>query len=500
MSRRLLFLGSALCAAFFCVSCANETETVTVPADNGDVGGWVSFTIDVTGTLGITPTAGTAVSESVFRPALQFAPSPDAPELAVTPATVTIEYGDGSALRVTVSASSWQAPVHRYAVSSAPVTARLRVEPSTALTVINTGFRAGDGGNDQSGKTDVPFIAYLPPLEAPFGDSGDALDARTVRAYVGTVLAVDNLQAYPNLHAFCCEWQPLRELDLSGLASLRTLEAFYSEIKKTNFQGCAALRRCCLESTGAYASWRVEGGVRIESEELDLRDSPLLQDIRGTNDDHVRVRLSSAAKGSLWHFCKMNNGRMRDIAFDDGGAESFDLSDFTALTQCWVSGTPLFGESVLIGNGVTESLWAGGCGIREIRAAGQGQLTELDLSFSGAIDLLDIGGCAGLTRLNLANDQLAGLAIGDSARLVCLNLTDCGLSQDLVDSLLVTLDSFLTVADYSWLSEEERTDPLKMPVCLASTANAGRPNAPPSSAGLAHLASLRSRGWVISTN
>ena len=166
MSRRLLFLGSALCAAFFCVSCANETETVTVPADNGDVGGWVSFTIDVTGTLGITPTAGTAVSESVFRPALQFAPSPDAPELAVTPATVTIEYGDGSALRVTVSASSWQAPVHRYAVSSAPVTARLRVEPSTALTVINTGFRAGDGGNDQSGKTDVPFIAYLPPLES----------------------------------------------------------------------------------------------------------------------------------------------------------------------------------------------------------------------------------------------------------------------------------------------------------------------------------------------
>ena len=50
----------------------------------------------------------------------------------------------------------------------------------------------------------------------------------------------------------------------------------------------------------------------MESEELDLRDSPLLQDIRGTGDDHVRLRLAEGAKATLWHLCKMENYRMRN--------------------------------------------------------------------------------------------------------------------------------------------------------------------------------------------
>lgn len=403
----------------------------------------------------------------VFRPALQFRASGEDAAASAVPVTVTIDYGDGVTHTETVETSSYLPPTHRYQTSASPRTALLTVSPWEELTVLNLGFREGDDGNNID-KTEVPLIDVHPPEEGSYENLEYDQLPGAIWGYAGKVLAVSNLQAAVNLQAFCCEWQPIVELDLSGLSKLRTLEGFLSSIKSANFQGCAELRRCCLEQTGANASWRMEGGTRIESEELDLRDSPLLQDIRGTGDDHVRIRLAEGAKATLWHLCKMENGRMGEIAFGDGEPEIFDLSDFPALQECWVAGSPFLPPQLVISNPVTVSLYGWGSGVTSVDASGQEQLLDLRLGGS-ALTAVNIEGCTRLETLYLQNS---------------------GLSETMVDSILETLDSFGTSV----------TPGDEVSVDLTSAATDEHPNAAPSAAALVHLESLRSRGWVILTN
>lgn len=460
MTSRLLAL--SCCISLLLAGCAFlATDDGAQPTNTGETDGrGIEFTIDVSGT------------DPTFRPALQFTGS--------EPATVTIDWGDGAApLEQTVTAASWMAPAHDYATSDSTRKATLSVEPWAVLTVVNVGFRAGDGGNDASRTNTGVTIDFLPPAEGDFGNPYETLDAASIRGYVGTVTAVSGLQNASNLRAFCCEQQPIETLDVSGMSSLRTVEAFFSGVKTTNFRGCEELRRCCLESTGANASWSMEGGERIESEELDLRDSPFLQDIRGTGDDHVRVRLHPDARSTLWHLCKMGNYRMDDIAFGNGAPIPFNLSEFSALAQCWVSGSPILPTALAIDNGATESVWASGMGITSVNASNQAQLTDLELSGNPLAEL-EIAGCESLERLDLR---------------------DCALTQALVDGILETLDGFGTYRDYSqWMDAVDMANPEFARIVLASGEGSERPNAAPSAAGAAHVTALRSRGWSIAVN
>lgn len=398
------------------------------------------------------PPAGSihiTVTGPLFRPALALA----------APAAVILDYGDGSAVVSNFfSSGSHALAAHTFSGSAPARTVLLQVAPWSALTVLNLGFRAGDGGND-TGRTDVPVIMLHPPSAAFSGvNDWDTLDADRVRGYVGTVTAVSNLQVATGLLGFCCERQPLTVLDCSGLAQLRTVEAFFSSVKSASFQGCAALRRCCLESTGARTNWRIVGGIRVTDEVLDLRDSPLLQDIRGTNDDRTGIRLHPGALATLWHLCIMENYRMTGIWLGEDATPLTDLSGFRLLNECWISGSRVV-PSLVVTNGVTDSIMATGCGLTNLNLQGQTQLREINLGYN----------------------TLAGVTLAGAAGLDRINLNNCGLTQPLVDSVLATVDGWGTAYTNEWY--------------MATVDLSG--NAVLSTAGLAHRVNLTNRNWVV---
>jgi hypothetical protein len=394
-----------------------------------------------------------AVSGSHFRPAMELSAA----------AAVSVDYGDGSpAFSINAGAGPLLLSDYAFADGPGPHEAILRVTPWTALAVLNLGFRGGDGGNGSWERelSDLPEFRFHPSFETV--DWSEDEEA-TVIDYVGSVTAVSGLSAAPNLVAFCCEFQPITVLDLSGCANLLSLEGYLSDIQSTNFQGCVSLRRSCLESTGARANWRVENGVRTDDEVLDLRDCPDLRDIRGSGDDHTMLYLNPGALDTLWHLCKMGNGRMQSLKIGDEAPGKLDVQRFTALLQCWIQGSPVI-ESLIIDNGVTDDVDAARCGITLVDVSGQTQLRILLLSGNG-IESINLNGCSGLQTLDLG---------------------DCGLDRDQVDSVLAVMDGFGSEPD----------DPAYCGIFLAYEGG-DAPNAAPSAAGFAHAAALRGRGWTV---
>lgn len=397
----------------------------------------------------LPPSAEQSVSITVKGPLFR-------PALALTAqAAVLVDYGDGSAVVSNyLTSGSHVLDAHTFAGSATSRTVLFQVRPWSALSVLNLGFRAGDGGNNTS-QTDVPVIAFHPSTAAI---PGGTLTPAEIRGYVGEVTAVSNLQVATELLAFCCEQQALTILDCSGLTKLRTVEAFYSSVKSTSFQDCAALRRCCLESTGARTNWRVTGGVRVTDEILDLRDSPLLQDIRGTNDDHTGLRLHPGALATLWHLCKMNNYRMTALWLGDDTVPQIDLRGFRMLKDCWIAGSPVI-PSLVVTNRVTDSIMATGCGLTNLDIRNQTQLREINSGYN----------------------TLAGVNLDGATELDRITLNNCGLTQPLVDYVLATVDGWGTAYTNEWY--------------MATVDLSG--NAAPSAAGLTHRVNLTNRNWVV---
>ena len=392
------------------------------------------------------------VDDSHFRPALELSGA----------ATVRVDYGDGSDPLVLSAAAGVRELADRvFADGAGEHEVSLVVTPWSALTVLNCGFRAGDGGNNTAA-TDVPVIGFHPPTTASGFENPYATPSRTaMREYVGTVTAIDGIQAATHLVALCIEWQAVDTIDCSNMTRLRSLEAFLSDVKSHSFQNCPALRRCCLESTGANSSWRIEGGVRVESASLDLRDSPSLQDIRGSGDDHDGLILHPSALGPLWHLCKMGNWRMQAVTIGDETPAPIDLTRFAALSECWISSSPVIDEVEFVG-GALHSMWLTSCGVRSIDIRDNDHLDEIDAA-NNPIESIGIAGCDGLRRLVFR---------------------DCGLDADTVDYLLAYMDSLGVVSGTEY----------------PFTVDLGGTNAAPSATGLARAEALRARNWAVTTN
>ncbi len=392
------------------------------------------------------------VDDSHFRPALELSGA----------ATVSVDYGDGSDPLVLSAAAGVRELADRvFADGAGEHDVSLVVTPWSALTVLNLGFRAGDGGNNTAA-TDVPVIAFHPPTTASGFENPDYLPTETeMRAFVGRVTAITGLQAATRLIALCCERQAVETVDCSNMTRLRSLEAFYSQVKSHSFQNCPELRRCCLESTGANTSWRIEGGVRVEDGSLDLRDSPYLQDIRGTGDDHDLLRLHPGALGTLWHLCKMFNRDMNGIQVGTEAPAPLDLTRFAALEECWIMESPVIDE-VTVRGGSLRSVWLNSCGVRAMDLRDNDNFYELTAP-GNPIESIAISGCDGLRMVDLRN---------------------CGLDQTQVDYVLAYVDSL------------DVTSPVEWPY----TVSLGGNNAAPSATGLASAGELRARNWAVTTN
>ena len=394
------------------------------------------------------------VASGFFKPAMEFSAD----------AEVTVDYGDGT-LPVTFSAGSGPVSPDTYlfADGASLHQVRILVDPWEALSVINLGFRGGDGGNgdDERLLSDLPYIEFHPSFdEIPDDDADEPKDV--VLDNVGTVTAIENLSVAAGLTALCCEYQPIEVLDLSDCGNILTLEAYFSSITTTNFQGCVSLRRCCLEATGAMYNWRVEDGDRIDDEVLDLRDCSDLRDIRGTGDDHVMMYLHPDAVAKLWHLCKTYNSRLTEVKIGDEEPAKLDIRRFTNLIQCWLSYSPVIEDAAATdANASLYSVWLSGCGVQTLDIENQTQIRYVDIDDNPLTDV-NIRGCANL---------------------IVLKMHDCGLPEAMVDGILEDLDESL--------GDDPASDNL---ITLDGT------NDPPSAAGLVHAEAMRSRGWNISIN
>lgn len=416
------------------------------------------------------------VSSDFFRPAMEF----------TADAIVTVDYDDGTApAEIAITGPTGPSSVNRVfdshtfedAQTSHDVTVVVR--PWSALKVLNLGYRAADGGNDTGGNG-LDYITLYP--EEPNSGGMDWND--WIRGHVGTVTAVSGLSAATDLYAVCCDNQALTEIDLSGCDKLKTLEAYSSQIKKTNFAGCASLVRCSIENTGARYSWRVVNGNRVEDASLDLADCPVLRDIRGSADDHDLLKLHPGALGTLWHLCKWGNPHFTHVQIGDEAPGKLDPRRFVALRQIWLGGSPVLGELV-INNGVPDSIWGNSCGITSIDCRGQTQLRVLQAAYD-PVTSIDITGCTALYELSLTSGLLseanresltATVETLSGLRIVTLN---CGFSQEQVDRILSAFNSLPVPSHiYSW-------DSFVLDL-------SGSNNASPSAAGVADAESLRAK-------
>lgn len=380
-------------------------------------------------------------------------------------ASLSLDYGDGSTpLAGTFPAGEVLPENHVFQDAAAVHAVVLTVSPPTALTVVNLGFLGGDEGNSDRVRdlSDLPLLPFLPPTRPdPFINEETA-----ILDYAGTVTSIEGLSSAVSLIAFCCEWQPIEELDLSGCTALLTLEAYQSHIETMSLQNCTSLRRCCIEATGARYSWRMVNGIRIENESMDLSDCPDLRDIRGSADNHTQVWLHPDALNTLWHFCKWGNPRLTTIKIGNEAPGKMDVRRFRALRELWINSSPFLGD-LIINNGTTSSIWGDRTGITSIDFSGQTQIGYVVLT-NNDIDSINIDGCSGLVGLEGSN---------------------CGFTQAQVDYILATLDSFNRIDVYGHYR-----------IMLADDEGSANRNAEPSATGLAHAEALRTRGWTITFN
>jgi|GEM_PF-2245087 len=438
---------------------------------------------------------GITVDGTHFRPAMEFTAA----------ATVTVDYGDGTTPAVTAIDAPVSGSVvfhefddHVFADIAPSHAVSFRVEPWSALKVLNLGYFAMDGGNDTWTNGIDSIQTYPPDASRLANEENEAF----IHRYVGEVSAINGLSAATNLYGICCEYQPIVEMDLSRCGELRTLEAYAADIERTNFSGCASLVRCSVEGTGARYSWRMMNGARVEDASLDLADCPVLRDIRGSADDHEILKLNPGALGTLWHLCKWGNPRFTQVQIGDEAPGKLPTTRFTALRQLWVGGSPMLGE-LIITNGAIESVWGNACGITRVEAVNQPQLRELQL-MDDPITSLVISGCPNIYLIYFNNSaipsaQTEGLVeyISGSTNLRNLVLNNCNLAEAQVDRILAAFNALPVPSTvYEW-------DSFTLDL-------SGGNNASPSATGSADAQSLREKAinvnngtithWTVTTN
>lgn len=247
----------------------------------------------------------------------------------------------------------------------------LRVTPWTALTGINVGYDAGDGG---------------------YGNFA-LVENQNVSGFINIALA-------SNLHYLCTSHNPLDLLDLRGLTELRFIESlFCMNLKLAKLDTHPYLERICVEN------------CNLDS--LDISGCSALEDLRASRNNYNTINWGSAGL-ALWHLCVRTNPRL--------------IENLPALTQF-----PLLRELLTWDDNQTGSFVCHSPVIRRIDSydnhytsadvSGCSELKELSLSGS-QLDALDLGTAANINYLRLTNCGLDGSQVN----YVLKTLDDAGLT------------------------------------------------------------------------
>ena len=162
----------------------------------------------------------------------------------------------------------------------------LSVQPAEALTSINLGFDASDGGETT-------------PL--PFRDPQN-------------VSAVEFPRPLPGLRYFAASYNPLTNtLDFTGCTNLEAVECFQaSALRHVVLADLPNLKRVCLEDA--------------DLQELDLSGNPALEDVRGALNNYAEILVARGTGPAVRHWCTRDNPQLAQ-SFQDVMTNFFALRD-----------------------------------------------------------------------------------------------------------------------------------------------------------------------------
>ena len=146
----------------------------------------------------------------------------------------------------------------------------LAVEPAAALTALNLGFDAADGGEttplDPRDPQNVSAIEFPAPL--------------------------------PGLRFFAASYNPLTNtLDFTGCTNLEAVECFNAAtLRHAVLTNLPNLKRVCFEDA--------------DLQELDLSGNPALEDLRGALNAYTEIRAGRGTGPAVWHWCTRDNPQL----------------------------------------------------------------------------------------------------------------------------------------------------------------------------------------------
>lgn len=234
---------------------------------------------------------------------------------------------------------------------------RLSVEPAEALTAINLGFDASDGGETT-------------PL--PFRDPQN-------------VSAVEFPRPLPGLRYFAASYNPLTNtLDFSGCPALEAVECFQaSPLRHVVLTNLPALKRVCLEDA--------------DLQELDLSGNPALEDLRGALNNYSAILVGRGTGSNIWHWCTRDNPQL---------AQSFQeiMTNFFALRELYIWNDNQSGRLAPVSTNLID-LQAADNRYASADLSGKDQLVYCNFSGNRLTNLV-LTGCTSLRMLDVHGNRL----------------------------------------------------------------------------------------------
>ena len=234
---------------------------------------------------------------------------------------------------------------------------RLDVQPAEALTAINLGFDASDGGET----TPLPF-------RAPQG-----------------VSAVYFPQPLPALRYFAASYNPLTNtLDFNGFSALEAVECFNAAtLEHVVLTNLPNLKRVCLEDANL--------------QELDLSGNPALEDLRGALNNYSAILVGRGTGPAIGHWCTRDNPQLTQ-SFQDV------MTNFFALRELFIWNDNQSGHLSLVSTNI-QYLQAADNAYTSADFSGKSTLLDCVLSGNQLTNLV-LDGCTALQVLDAHANQL----------------------------------------------------------------------------------------------
>ncbi|WP_010680984.1 hypothetical protein [Acetivibrio cellulolyticus] len=303
-----------------------------------------------------------------------------APVIQVTGnAQITWTFADGTT-------SSSNSPVKDYG-SAGTRAANLVVTPWSAVTHINIGYDAGDGG--------ASSIEFVP-------------DQHVSSVYNLSVVA-------PYLRQWCSSYNQLTSLDFSNFTQLDTIECFLSQsLRSVNLTNTPELKRACFEDCNLLT--------------LDLSQSPKLEDLRGAVNQNPTINFGSVGE-NIWHICVRDNPQYTNQYLFE------DMSQFPNIAELFIWNDNQAGSIRIPSSSKDRDVGflAAGNHYTSLNLQGALQLSSsvatVDFSYN-LLESVDLTGCSQINNLNLRNNQLSS----SEADEILAALDNLGRSRDNVPS------------------------------------------------------------------